>query len=175
MGHLVKDFVRSFESCQWSKSSRNKVDLLQPLPIPEQPWQSMSVDFITGLPLTKDKNDSIYIFVDRLTKYVHLIPTTSTIDGEEAARLYVNHVLSAHSLGKTIVSDSDPHFTAAFFREVLALLGVKLQISTTNHPQTDRLTERVNRVVENCLRSFVNGQRSDWDDLLSLCQFAIKI
>ena len=90
-----------------------------------------------GLPTTNDRNDTIYVFVDRLSKYVHLMPTTSTIDAEGAARLYVNHVFSAHGLSKTIVSDRDPRFTAAFFTEVFSLLGVKLQMSTANHPQTD--------------------------------------
>ena len=47
-------------------------------------------------------------------------------------------------------------------------------MSTANHPQTDGLTERVNRVVEDCLRSFVNHHQSHWDSLLPLCQFAIN-
>ena len=47
-------------------------------------------------------------------------------------------------------------------------------MSTSNHPQTDGQTERVNRVVEDCLRSFVNHRQSNWDELLPLCQFAIN-
>ena len=174
MGRSVKDFVKSCESCQRSKSSRNKVGLLQPLPVPDQPWHNISMDFIMGLPLTLMKNDAVFTFVDRLTRYVHLIPTTSTIDAEGAAQLYIKHIFSADGLSKSIVSDRDPRFTASFFKEVFSLLGVKLQMSTSNHPQTDGLTERVNRVVEDCLRSFVNHRQSNWDEFLPLCQFAIN-
>lgn len=174
MGRSVKDFVKSCESCQRSKSSRNKVGLLQPLPVPDQPWHHISMDFIMGLPRTPRKNDAVFTFVDRLTKYVLLIPTTSTIDAEGAAQLYVNHVFSTHGLSKSIVSDRDPRFTASFFKKVFAQLGVKLQMSTSNHPQTDGLSERVNRVVEDCLRSFVDHRQSNWDELLPLCQFAIN-
>ena len=174
MGRSVKEFVKTCELCQRSKSSRNKVGLLQPLPVPEQPWHNISMDFIMGLPQTPDKNDAVLTFVDRLTKYVHLIPTKSTIDAEGTAQLYVKHVFAAHGLSKTVVSDRDPRFTATFFKELFSHLGIRLQMSTSNHPQTDGQTERVNRVVEDCLRSFVNHRQSNWDELLPLCQFAIN-
>ena len=81
---------------------------------------------------------------------------------------------ACHSLSKTIVSDRDPRFTSAFFKEVFSVLGVKVQFSTANHPQTDGMTERINRVVEDCLRTLVNHKQSNWDELLPLCQFAIN-
>ena len=86
------------------------------------------MDFIMDLPLTPMRNDAVFTFVDRLTtsKYVHLLPTTWTIDAEGAAQLYIKHIFSAHGLRKSIVSDRDPRFTASFFKEVLSLLGVKL-------------------------------------------------
>ena len=114
IGRSVKDFVKSCESCQRSKSSRNKVGLLQPLPVPDQPWHNISMDFIMGLPLTPRKNDAVFTFVDRLTKYVHLFPTTSTINAEGAAELYVKHVFSAHGLSKSIVCDRDPRLHGFF-------------------------------------------------------------
>ena len=156
MGRSVKDFVKTCDSCQQSTCARMRTGLLQPIPIPVRPWESISMDFIMGLPKTERQHDAIFTFVDRLTKYVHVIPTKSTIDAEGAARLYVNNVFAYYGLSKSIVSDRDPRFTSAFFKEVFSLLGVKLNMSTANHPQTDGLTERVNRIVEDTLRSFVN-------------------
>ena len=60
-----------------------------PLPVPERPWETISVDFIMGLPRTARHHDAVFTFVDKMTKYVHVIPTTSTIDAEGAARLYL--------------------------------------------------------------------------------------
>ena len=54
------------------------------------------------------------------------------------------------------------------------LLGTKLCFSTANHPQTDGLTERVNRQVEDILRAFVNHKQNNWDQLLPLCEFSIN-
>ena len=122
-----------------------------------------------GLPKTERQHDATFTFVDRVTKRVDVTPTKSTIDAEGAARLYVNDVFAYHGLSKSIFSDRDPRFTSAFFKEVFSLLGVILNISTANHPQTDGLTERVNRIVEDTLRSFVNHRQTNWDELLDLC------
>ena len=65
MGKSVKEFVKSCESCQRGKSGKLKVGLLQPLPIPERPWDSISMDFIVGLPRTDRNHDAIFTFVDR--------------------------------------------------------------------------------------------------------------
>ena len=96
------------------------------------------------------------------------------MDSRETARLYVDHVFAAHDLSKTIVCDRDPRFTSTFFKEVFNILGVELKMSTTNHPRTDGMTERVNCIVEDTLRAFVNHRENDWDELLSLCEFAIN-
>ena len=126
-----------------------------------------------ALPLTCRGHSAILTFVDLLTKYVHLVPTTVHVDSRETARLYIDHVFAAHCLSKTIVCDRDPRFTSTFFKEVFNILGVELKMSTANHPQTDGMTERVNRIVEDPLRAFVNHRQNDWDELLSLCEFAI--
>ena len=50
---------------------------MQPLPIPDRPWQQVSMDLITQLPRSKLGNDAIVVFVDKLTKMVHYVPTTT--------------------------------------------------------------------------------------------------
>ena len=174
MRKSVKDFVRTCDTCQRYKSTRTKSGLLQPLSTPSVPWESISMDFVMGLPRTERQNDAILTFVDRLTKYVIIIPTKSTIEAEGTARLYLDHVFALHGLSKSVVSDRDPRFTSLFLQEVFSLLDIKFKMSTANHPQTDGLTERVNRIVEDTLRSFVNHRQSNWDLLLPLCQFSVN-
>ena len=73
--HLdVLDYVRSCSSCQQMKSSSQKpAGQLQPLPIPERRWGSVSMDLITQLPKSHG-HDAIVVFVDRLTKMTHFVP-----------------------------------------------------------------------------------------------------
>ena len=132
------------------------------------------MDFIMGLPSMARGHDAIYTFVDRLTYYVHLVPTSSTVDAKGSGDIYIRDVFRLHGLSTTIVLDRDPRFTAAFYREVFDRLGTRLALSTASRPQTDGLTERVNRIVEDVLRAFVNCKHDNWDILLPLCEFSIN-
>ena len=117
MGLDIKKFVKSCGVCQHTKGSQQRSGFLQSLPIPDQPWKDISMDFIMGLPLTPRGYDAIYTFVDRLTKCVHLLPTHSTIDARGSAELYIQNVFRLHGLSSTIISDRDPRFTANFFKK----------------------------------------------------------
>jgi hypothetical protein len=66
--------MRYISECVTYQQNKSKhtlpIGLLQPLPIPEQKWESISMDFITGLPKVQGKG-YIYVVVDRLTKFAH--------------------------------------------------------------------------------------------------------
>jgi hypothetical protein len=63
--------IKEFTTCQEKKDEyMHLAGLLQPLPIPDHKWESISMDFITGLPKTQGK-DCIFVVVDRLTKFTH--------------------------------------------------------------------------------------------------------
>ena len=172
MGKAVARFVRTCDVCQRSKGDRPRQALLQPLPVPQHPWEDIGVDLITGLPLTADGNDAIMTFIDRLTKQAHFIPTKTTLDAEGSADLYLRNVFRLHGLSKSIVSDRDPRFTAQLYRGIFKRLGVRLCFSTPNHPQSDGQTERAHRTIEQILRSVVNHRQNNWEDLLPMSEFA---
>ncbi|POM74134.1 Pol protein, partial [Phytophthora palmivora] len=90
---------------------------------------------------------------DKNAKMVHLAPVRDKVTGKQAAQLFLDSVFRYHGLPETIVSDRDPRFTGAFWDTLFQLLGTKLTMSTADHPQTDGQTERVNRVLEDTLRS----------------------
>ena len=54
--------------------------MLKPLPIPSKPWESISMDLVTGLPKSILGYDALVVFVDRLTKMIHIAPTMTTVD-----------------------------------------------------------------------------------------------
>jgi transposase InsO family protein len=91
------------------------------------------MDFITDLPLANGK-DSIFVVVDRLTKMAHFIPCTKTIDN-------IYHI---HGLPNDIILDRRTQFTSNFWKGIFQLLGMKINLSTVYHPQTDGQTQRVN-------------------------------
>ena len=129
---------------------------MQPLPIPDRPWQQVSMDLITQLPRSKLGNDAIVVFVDKLTKMVHYVPTTTNVTAPKLAKIVLREVCRLHGIPESILSDRDPRFTAHFWRALWDQLGTKLVMSTAYHPQTDGQTERANRTLEEMLRSYVN-------------------
>jgi transposase InsO family protein len=169
----VREYVKSCDQCQRNKPMVGRTrGLLQPLPIPTEPWEEVSLDFITGLPKTKDGHDAILVIVDRLTKWAYFIPTVTTADAKETARLFHDFVFARHGMPKRLVSDRDTRFTSHFWRALFEAMGTTLGMSTAYHPQTDGQTERVNRVLEEALRGYVGVLQTDWDRQLPSLQFA---
>ncbi|KAJ9515797.1 hypothetical protein QJQ45_008695 [Haematococcus lacustris] len=140
--------------------------------LPQHRWEHVSLDLITQLPNTTAGHDAIAVFVDKLTKMIHAVPTTTTVTASTLARLFFDNVFRLHGLPKVIVSDRDPRFTSIFWQELFKLTGTHLNVSTANHPQTDGQTERANRTLEDMLRNFVSPHHDDWDQHLTAAEFA---
>ena len=173
MNNDVRQYVKSCDTCQRIKASQQvPAGLLQPLPIPAQPWDQVSMDFITQLPKTRSGFDAIVVFVDTFSKMVHLVPTKTTATAPDTAKIFFDHVFKLHGLPKSIVSDRDAKFTSRFWQSLFKTMGTRLAMSTAFHPQTDGQTERANRTLEDMLRAFVNYQQDNWDQLLSAAEFA---
>lgn len=69
----MREFVAACQVCHQAKPDRSRYPgLLQPLPVPSQAWQAISLDFIEGLPQSGSYN-TILVVVDRLTKYAHFV------------------------------------------------------------------------------------------------------
>ena len=108
MGMSTRKFVAACEACQKTKPDhQSTAGLLQPLDIPQAPWESVGMDFITALP-ESDGFDSILTVVDRFSKMARFIPTKKTVTAPEAAALFVQNVYRTHGMPLSIVSDRDP-------------------------------------------------------------------
>lgn len=94
--------------------------LLQPLQIPEQIWEELSMDFITGLPKVKGV-DSIFVVVDRLSKYAHFIPIKHPYTARAVVEIFAKEVVRFHGVPKSILSDRDPIFVRNFWKESFKL------------------------------------------------------
>ncbi|KAJ9517707.1 hypothetical protein QJQ45_004020 [Haematococcus lacustris] len=159
----VEDYVRQCDACQRNKpSTRLKAGKLQPLSIPGRRWESISMDMIVKLPKSGKQNyDSIMVYVDRLSKMVHLVPTHEAISAADAARLFYREVVRLHGLPASVVSDRGPIFNSQYWRHVCELCHTQLCMSSAYHPETDGQTERANRIIEEMLRHYVDENHSD--------------
>ena len=161
MRRVIKHFIANCDLCQRSRASRHApYGLLQPLPVPQERWWDISMDFIVGLPLSNNF-DAIFVVKDRLSKQAHFIPIVMTASGSDVASIFVKEVFRLHGMPRAIVSDRDSKFTSAFWKRFTELLGIKLHMSSAFHPQTDGSTEVTNQVIEQYLRVFCNYQQDN--------------
>jgi hypothetical protein len=164
----VQRFVVECLVCQQNKVETIKTpSLLQPLSIPSQCWEEVSMDFITGLPKSEGKS-VIMVIVDRLTKYAHFCALSHPFKASTVATAFMEIVQKLHGSPKIIVSDRDPIFTGHFWTELFSCLGTQLAHSSSYHPQSDGQTEIVNKCLEGYLHCFVSDKQTQWFKWLPL-------
>lgn len=173
MRKMIKRYVRNCATCHRIKPVRHApYGYLRPLSVPQNRWQHISMDFITGLPRS-GPYDSVLVVVCRLSKMAHFIPTTMDgCDAKEVARLFRDNIFRLHGFPESSVSDRGSVFVSEFFRAFARLTKLKLRYSTAFHPQTDGQTERVNAILEQYVRGYCNYQQNDWTELLAMAEFA---
>src|SRR5947207_12419325 len=127
------------------------------------------MDFVGPLP--KSASGLILVIIDRLTKMARFIATYSTTTSKDIAELFLQEVFRHHGLPLSIVSDRDSRFTAKFWQALQKALGVKLLMSTAEHPQTDGQAEATVKTIQKMLKPFV-FQGQEWKELLPTLEFA---
>jgi hypothetical protein len=97
-------------------------------------WESISMDFIVGLPRTPKGHDSIWVIVDRLTKVAHFIAVINDYRVEKLADLYIEHILRLHGAPTSIVSDCGTQYVSKFWKSLHKAIGTRLDYSIAYHP-----------------------------------------
>ena len=122
-------------TCQQVKVEHQVLsNLLNPIPISQWKWDNITMDFVSGFPLTQRKHDSICVIVDRLTKSANFLPVRLDYSMDRLAKLYMKEIVWLHGIPLSIVSNRDPRFTSRFWKELQSAMGTQLNFSTTFHP-----------------------------------------
>ena len=165
-------YVDRYNMCQrYKNQSKVPAEKLMPNAIPEKPWNHISADFITKLPLAQGY-DAILVVCNHFSKIVYFIATTEKTLAEGLAKLFQDHVWKLHGLPESIISDRGVQFVTGMMRELNNLLGIQTKLLTAYHPQTDGQTERINQDLEQYLRVFINHRQEQWPDWLGIAEFA---
>jgi hypothetical protein len=167
----IKTYVQQCVICQQAKTLNSApAGLLQPLPIPDQVWEDVAMDFITGLPNSCGYT-VIMVVIDRLTKYSHFMAQKTDYTSKSVAETFMNQVVKLHGIPKSIVSDRDKVFTSSFWQNLFKLQGTSLAMSTAYHPQTDGQSEALNKCLEMYLRCFTFENPKGWYKLLPMAEY----
>jgi len=174
---FVRQYVKGCAICQANKPITHQNNPPLHLITPQKealPFQTIAIDFIVKLPTLEGYVLIMTITNHDCTKAVILVPCQETIDAEGVAKLFKDRVFPSMGLPKKIISDRDPRFTSAFFKELCKQLEVSQNLSTAYHPQTDGQLEKTNQHIETALRIYCNYQQNDWAHWLPIVQYAIN-
>ncbi|GJT77949.1 putative reverse transcriptase domain-containing protein [Tanacetum coccineum] len=86
---------------------------------------------------TSSRHDTIWVIMDRLTKYAHFLPMRKDYKMDRLAKLYLNEIVARYGVPISIISDRDSRLTSRFWQSMQEALGTRLDMSTAYHPQTD--------------------------------------
>ena len=110
MSWYIRRYVSTCDLCLRTKAHRHPlVREFHPLPILDNPWDTVSVDFIVEL-LDSEGYNAVMVVVDSVTKRAHFIPTFTTVTAAGTARLFIQHVWKHHGLPRKVVSNRGPQF-----------------------------------------------------------------
>jgi transposase InsO family protein len=172
MRNIIDQYIANCHKCSRAMNPRDrKPGYLHPLPVPEHPWQHITMDF-KSFPKDTHGHDAAFVVVDRLSKQAVSIPCFKTTTAKDMAMLYINHIYRWRGVPDSIVSDRGPQFISDFWNEFCRILDVKIKLSTAFHPQTDGQTEIMNQYINQRLRPFVNYYQDNWSELLPVIDYA---
>uniref|UniRef100_A0A8C9ZTG8 Gypsy retrotransposon integrase-like protein 1 n=1 Tax=Sander lucioperca TaxID=283035 RepID=A0A8C9ZTG8_SANLU len=168
----VKEYVAACPVCAQHKSLHQPpAGLLHPLPVPSRPWSDISLDFVTGLPLSEG-NTTILTIVDRFSKMVHFVPLPKLPSAKELAEVMLSNVFKLHGLPRDVVSDRGPQFISRFWRAFCNLLGATVSLSSGYHPQSNGQSERLNQELEVGLRCLSSRNPASWSKQLIWVEYS---
>ncbi|MBW0531356.1 hypothetical protein O181_071071 [Austropuccinia psidii MF-1] len=178
------EYINTCERCQKAnRKNGNKYGLLQHIEEPKHPWETINMDWATGLvPGGKEIYNACLIIVDRLSKGRRCLPFHKEDTAMNTALLFWNNIITTCGVPKIIISDRDPKFTSEIWTNLYDMLGTKLAFSTAYHPQRDGPAERMIQTMEDIVRRLCaygmkykdhEGYTHDWVTLLPAVNWLI--
>ena len=154
MRQRVKTYIKKCLNCQQNKHVTHvKYEEIQYMKSLKASWDEVFMNFITKLSKSKNSTnekayDAIFVMIDRLTKYCHIIFFKETYNVEQLKYVVLNRLIRYQGISKELINDRNKLFTSNYWRTLLSMLRIKLKMSTTFHPQINEQTKRVNQSLK---------------------------
>ncbi|MBW0559483.1 hypothetical protein O181_099198 [Austropuccinia psidii MF-1] len=181
----VAEYCKTCDRCQKeNKYTGKKLGYMIKIQEPRRPWEIVHMDWVTGLPPGGDRSyNAFLVIVDIFLKTPIFLPCHKDDTTTDTTLLIWIRVISWTGIFKNIISDRDPKVTLSLWPNLHQLFGTKSSFSTSYHPQTDSLAERMIQTLEDMVRIFCayglefidcDGFTHDWCTLLPALELAYK-
>ena len=130
----IERYVRNCHAYRRADAPRDCTPgYLYPLPIPDHPWQHITMDY-KSMPADKNGYNMIFVVINWLSKQAISTPCHSTVTAQDMATMFISHIYQYYGAPQTIVSNQGPQFVSQFWKEFCRILGIQLKLLTAFHP-----------------------------------------
>ena len=175
---LLRTYVSTCPACQRNNPVRHKpYGQLQPLSLPSQPFEMVTLDLVVKLPPSKLGDtiyDSFMSITDRLTKWVTVILGREDWSALNWANAFYKKYYCRWGVPQRILTDRGKVFLSDFWTSLFKILRTNLLVTTSYHLQTDGQSERTNQIIEIALRHVVAITKTDWTEFIEEVEFNIN-
>ncbi|UYV81558.1 K02A2.6-like, partial [Cordylochernes scorpioides] len=169
MYRSVRRYVGHCQDCQRRKSvPQLPPGYLRPISPPDRPFQKVGIDLLGRFPISQGKKKWIVVCTDYLTKYA-VTQSLGSGGAQEIAKFLLEEVILKHGAPREIVMDRGRNFQSRLIQELTKNCHIKKKTTTAYHPQTNGLTERLNRTIADM---YMDLDQKNWDEMLSFITFA---
>lgn len=167
----IQHHVSQCEACLKAKPKRFQESAQQPrAQVPTRPFEVISMDYIGKLVRSEDF-DYVLVIVDVFTRWAIAVPTSGN-SAETTARILMEEVICKHGTPAVILSDNGSHFKNQIMNTLYTRFGVDKRWTSTYHPQSNGLVERVNGTIKQIIRTLSQEQLNQWINYLQPAVFA---
>ena len=159
----IEDYVRSCDSCQRKKEDREFVAPLGSVQEPTAPFEVTAMDVSGPYPVTPRGNKFLLTFIDHFSRYVEAYPIPDQ-KAETLARVYATQIVTRHGTGSQLITDQGAAFMSTFFQEACKVLGIRRSRTTSYHPASNGVIERLHRTIHAGISHYINSSNNNWDN-----------
>ena len=173
MNNTVQRVVGCCPVCQCDATKKQRDEgPYKPL-VAGAPWEVITVDFVSGFtPSIRSRHTACCVVCDRFTRMIHLESCRDHATAHEAVGMMLRMVISRHGCPRLVISDRGTQFDSELWTQVWKMLGTRVAMASTHHPQTNGLTERCNRTLISLIRKYAHDNPKRWAEFLPLFEFA---
>lgn len=167
----IYNYVKSCPNCVVRRGYHaNQKAPIQRVPVTSFPFEKIALDIVGPFPLTKFGNRFLLVITDYFTRWPEAYPIENT-KSETILRCLENFI-STHGVCKHIVTDKGSNFISEVISKFYKKFNIVKHTTTSYHPQSDGVVERLNSTLINSLSHLVSDTQEDWDRHINFALFA---